>query len=895
MTHPLPPLISSHRLEGIDPGLLGGKGAQLAGLTLQGFPVPPWICLPTSASAALFDPIAAEAHALLAAVDLKTRSTVRSASEQLQGRLRTAGLPAPLRAELLEAFDRTFAQGARVAVRSSAQGEDSAKDSFAGQLDTFLHVTREGLLDRVIDCLASAYSERAIIYRKLRGLEGVTVRSAVVIQLMVDSRAAGILFTANPLTRDLGEAVVSAGLGLGEGVVGGTVESDTWFVRLDTGRVREQVVVPKRSRLVFDQARGTGTRHETIDAPEPALSAPQLEALLSLGKRVHANAGIPQDIEWAIDAQGELALLQTRPITTLEQGRESIFDNANIAENYPGLILPLTFSWVRWSYEVTFREASRRFGVPEEKLAAERSVHESMVGLLDGRLYYNIQNWYRLFEQIPGLDWSLDAWEKALGLQRRLKSQRPVGKLELLASRARLGARIARLMTGHTARAQKFLDRFAALEAELTRIDLTQQDLHGLLDLLDRLANELCAPFAVSVMNDFFTQQSYEGLAKLIARHGLGDPSELRNQLLCGEKGVESVAPVHSAVRLAGMIRGEPRALALFESQRSELEVWEALRVDPALSVLRAAVDEHIARFLNRLPEELKLEKPMLDENPGFLIASLRNFLRGGQQIQQMEAREAELRRKGEATVEAGLQGKPLQRAIFQLVLGRARSGVKWRENLRLARTRAHGVAKKIYRELGRRFAGSGLIEAPGDLHYLTLEELVGTVRGTAVSTDLRALIALRKREYEEHARKAARPGRVATHGAVTAALAASIPSTPAADTAGAGAEVLRGIGCGAGRVRARAKVVTDPQAEREIKGEILVAPTTDPGWVFLMVAAGGLISERGSLLSHTAIIGRELGIPTVVGVANATELIASGEELELDGSAGTVRRISRP
>ena len=248
-----------------------------------------------------------------------------------------------------------------------------------------------------------------------------------------------------------------------------------------------------------------------------------------------------------------------------------------------------------------------------------------------------------------------------------------------------------------------------------------------------------------------------------------------------------------------------------------------------------------------------------------------------------MERREVEIRTTAEQNLDRKLRGRPLHRWIVRLVLSRVRRGMKNRENLRLTRTRAFGMSKRIYRALGNRFVEKRLIDAASDVFFLSEEEIAGAVRGHALTQDLRQLILLRKHEYERFKEMSA-GGRIVTHGMVRAApLDDVVPAASHSD------QVLKGQGCSPGRVKGKARVIRDPASDLDLDGEVLVAPMTDPGWVFLMVASKGLISEKGSLLSHTAIIGRELGIPTIVGVKDATRRIASGQSIEIDGDAGTV------
>lgn len=866
-----------------DVALLGGKGARLAALGQAGLPVPPWICLTVVACAEILDSVRAEIDPIVAGLSWDDRGALRTASRRIADVLLARGLPEAVRRELLHRVER-LGPGP-VAVRSSVVGEDSARDSFAGQMDTFLHVGRDELVERVLACLASAFSERALLYRHLRGHDLSGVRAAVLVQRMIESRVSGVLFTANPTTGDRGEIVVSAGLGLGEGIVGGWVECDTWFLDARSGAIRERVIVEKRSRVAPEGPSG-GTRLFQLSEPvtSPALDDDQLARLVDLGRRVEALEGAPQDVEWAFDDDGRLFLLQARPITTLERARETVFDNSNVVESYPGISLPLTFSVVRESYEVIFRAAARRLGVPEATLQEGAAILAHLVGLIDGRIYYNIGNWYRLYAMIPGTEPFLPAWEKALGLERRfVRRADERSPTAPPSARRRVVRRVLAELRSLDGEVRSFVELVGAELESFRRIDLGALDAHELLELWERLLR-LREPFAVSVVNDFFTQQFYELLGRCIARWNLGDPATLRNELVCGEKGMESVEPVRSALRLTELVGADPALRSLFESDASDAEVWRRIATDPACAALHEAARRHFEQYGDRTLQELKLETPPLDETPEFLVAMIRNYLRGGKDVDTMERREREIRDRAEAQVVARLRGHPLRRLLFRFVLERSRRTIRHRENLRLARTRVNGMWKRVLRALARRLVAEGLLDTAEDAYYLTHQELEGVVRGASVTRDLRALVALRRREYAGFA--ATRPDpRIVTRGIVYRNRfeggAATVPL--------AGGRTLTGIGCSPGRVVAPARVVLDPQEHLDIRGEILVVPMTDPGWVFLMVAAGGLVSEKGSILSHTAIIGRELGIPTVVGVPDATRRVPDGATVELDGTRGTL------
>jgi pyruvate,water dikinase len=436
----------------------------------------------------------------------------------------------------------------------------------------------------------------------------------------------------------------------------------------------------------------------------------------------------------------------------------------------------------------------------------------------------------------------------------------------------------------------QFQQLFTTVLARFKAHPLDEQDAHDLVELYEDVSDQLLERYSISVVNDAFVQQMYALLGKLMTRWDLGDMTR-RNDLFTGGGSMESVRPVESLIRLAQRIRSEPELAALFADSTPEV-TWDRLQREPRFASFLAEVRRHFEEYGDRTFQELKLETPPADEVPELIIGLLRNYAApsDGTETRTLESlsRSVERRRAAEAAVDAALSGHPIRRAVFARVLARTRRMVDHRENLRLMRSRAFGMVKRIVRALGQRLARAGLISEPQDVFYLSIEEAFGAVRGTSVTRDLRTLVTMRRAEYDGYKDRPL-PSRVTARGIVLASVARSAgqaagPRPPATE--------LHGIGCSAGQVRARARVVRTPEHHLNIRGEILVAPMTDPGWVFLMVPAAGLIVERGSILSHTAIIGRELGIPTVVGVADATSVIADGQLLEIDGAAGTVRIV---
>lgn len=870
------------------PQRVGGKAHNLARLVDLELPVPPFLAITTDVFLEVRTRIAPAIDAALAGFS-GAREAAEAAHAAIEAAFLEAGLGLEDREALEAALSARFGPEDWLAVRSSALGEDSESDSFAGQLDTFLYVPRAGVCERVLRCFASAYSPRALLYRQTRGLDSRESAAAVVVQLMVEARAAGVFFTADPTTHERGRLVISAGLGLGEGIVADLVETDSVFVDLSSGALLEEVLRTKSERVVFDRAAGGGTRVEAVppaEAAAPALPLASRHELVALARKLDARFPVPQDSEWALDQTGKLFLLQTRPITTWlppPGERERIFDNSNVVEGYPTVTTPLTFSFVRQAYEVIFRDSALAFGVPKAVVAREKAMFSRMVSLVDGRIYYDLLNWYKLYGLVPGFEKRVRAWEAALGLEAR-EMDEPEGiwrRLGELPGFARgLYGMIKNLLKlrGEVA---AFSRRFRKVWEHFLATDLEACEAEELVELYEGLVRDLLERWEVTTVNDFYAFQFYEILGKLLERYGLCATGALRNDLLCGETGMESVEPVRSLVRLAEEVRASADLRGRFEREESDLLLWQELDQDPRLADFRFRLQRHLRLYGDRTLGELMLENPSLHEEPERLVSLIRGQLQSTRSVEDMEAHERTIRRKAESRLAAGLAGSPLRGALVRFVLGRTRESVKYRENLRLARTRAFGMVRRMFRRLGVLFAAQRLIEEPEDIFYLGVEEVIGTVRGGGLTRDLAALVRLRRGEFEGF-RERELPGRIWVKGI---AYARPFPPEVLEPVEGA----LKGIGASPGKIVGRVRVVLDPRSERGVAGEILVAKMTDPGWVFLMVTAAGMIVERGSLLSHTAIIGRELGIPTVVGVAGATQLLETGQRVEIDGELGTV------
>jgi pyruvate,water dikinase len=381
----------------------------------------------------------------------------------------------------------------------------------------------------------------------------------------------------------------------------------------------------------------------------------------------------------------------------------------------------------------------------------------------------------------------------------------------------------------------------------------------------------------------------FYGILHTLTVKWCGDENgSLQNDLLTGEGGIISAEPATRVREIANMAAPHP---ALVESlcSGSLAEIQQAMA---ALPVFVSAYQAYLDKFADRCLEELKLESATLRDDPLPLLRSIGHLARrlqaGG--IEKATGEPAP-REQAEKRVAAVLRGHSARRLLFGWVLKQTRARVRDRENLRFERTRVFGRVRLIFSELGKRLYALDRLQEPRDIFYLEVEEALGFVNGTATTTDLKGLVSIRKAEYARFKTLTAPADRFETCGIVNCG------QSFVGGTRHAGpddSEARAGIGCCPGLVRGQVHIITDPQNAEIRAGEILVAQRTDPGWIMLFPAAAGVLVERGSLLSHSAIVAREMGIPTIVALSEATSWLRDGDWIEMDGSSGLVRRLNQ-
>ena len=861
---------------------VGGKGANLFRLQRIGLPVPDFFCVGSAHFTAFVDARRRELDALIDLLPQTNDLDLPGLSARVKQVLADRPLPADLAASIAA---RLHDQGSEFfSVRSSARQEDSSAQSFAGLFHTSLYVRPAAVPEHIRNCWLSAFDAGILAYCRRRGVHPLDLELGVVVQRMVRSRVSGVMFTADPAGA-LSDVVVVAGLGLGEGIVSDAVESDTFRIdRLD--RTIRSEINRKNWRIEFDAESGTGTRRAAVSEPlatQAALPSEVIGELVGLGLRAEAAFGDYQDVEWAVDDRGAIAVLQSRPITTIPPGDLTIFDNSNIVEGYPGVSLPLTFSFLKNGYGRNFSRMVAALGVPRRLIAEHQAVFQNMVGYVDGRIYYNLSNWYAIVNLNPVLGRRFTpAFNDMIGVRREARGTPSTpGPLDGVGQLFVVACTLAYRYVTLSPMMRRYQRDYRRFDEYSRRLQPESMTTHALSRAIGEASRMVFSMIYRPLINDLLLMLQVALNKGLMHRMGIANGDEVLNGLMCGEQGMASVLPVHSLMHLAELLKHDD-----VPADIRPAVLMERIQSEPALSGIRAAIAEHVRLYGDRCPEELKFETDTFREAPVRLLETALRHRASGVRIADLQTGEARIRGEAEAELSRQIKGRPMLGSMLRVGVGRMRMLLRNREAGRLDRARIVGIFRTLYRTMGRKLAGERTLSAADDIYYLTEDEIHGIVNGSSVFFDvngLQAAISQRK------AALAAARSRWPAERLTFRGTGIRNPVHQARVAAAATDSTLTGTPCSPGIVTGEAIIVDDPHTAPDVTGNIIVAHMTDPGWVFLMIASAGLVVEKGSLLSHTAIIGRELGIPTIVGVQHAATRIRSGQWIRIDGAKGEI------
>ncbi|WP_336053110.1 rifamycin-inactivating phosphotransferase [Streptomyces sp. CA2R101] len=861
-----------HEADETQVAVVGGKGAHLGGLSrIDGIRVPGGFCVTTDA----FRRIMAEAPSIddrldqLAHLNPDDREAIRTLSAEIRRTIEGIAIPGDLAAEITRALARLGEQSA-CAVRSSATAEDLPTASFAGQQDTYLNVVGPAaVLRHVSRCWASLFTERAVTYRQHNGIDHRTVHMAVVVQQMVFPQAAGVLFTADPVTGNRKVATVDAGFGLGEALVSGLVNPDVFTVR--HGEVVTKAIAAKQ-RAVQALPAG-GTREVAIDAQrqeQPALTDAQAVRLVQLGRRIEAHFGRPQDIEWCL-VDDDFQIVQSRPITTLfpipETGDQEnhVFVSVGHQQMMTDPMKPLGLSMWQLTAMVPMHEAAGRLFVDVTRRLASPA---SRAGLLDlmGR----------------GDPLVRDALETVLDLDGFVPSLPDAGP-----GGPPAGGAPAPIETD-PAVVTELIERSQASIAALER-DIRTKTGPALFDFLLEAFEE-----HKRVLSDPLNFQAI--MAGMEATWWLND----KLQEWLGEKNAADTLTLSAPgnvtsemglalLDVADVIRPQPEVVAFLQGALDEGlpdgGFLDELAKLAGGTEARDAIEGYLDRYGMRCVGEIDITRPRWRERPTSLVPvildNVRNFEPGAAERRFEQGRQKA--RKKEQDVLSRLRALPdgdRKADEAKRMIDRVRTFIGYREYPKYGIVSRYFVYKQALLAEAGRLVQADVLPEEEDIFYLTFQELHDVVRSHQVAD---GLIQQRKDAFRSY--QALTPPRVLTSDGEAFSGAYRRDDVPAG--------ALTGLPVSAGTIEGRARVILD-MAEADLEaGDILVTTFTDPSWSPLFVAVAGLVTEVGGLMTHGAVIAREYGLPAVVGVEQATRLIRDGQRIRVHGTDGYVEILS--
>jgi pyruvate,water dikinase len=864
----------------------GGKGLNLVRLTRAGFPVPRGFIIETESY-----------RAFVAANDLqrKIEGAIRGlsaddgrgleyASEKIRSAFSAGTVPKEVSWPIRAAYESL--KDTPVAVRSSATAEDLPDLSFAGQQDTYLNIIGENeVLKAVVNCWSSLWTARAISYRIRNDIPQEDAALAVVLQEMVPSEVSGVLFTANPLTGLRSEAVIDATLGLGEALVSGQVEPDHYLVNSDSGEILAKTMGAKTISTRAKPGGGVETIAEHASKRQ-ALPDAEIRQLALLGQKVQELYGAPQDIEWAF-AQGRLYLLQARAITSLFPIPEETLDPLKIWISFgavQGLVGPLT-PLGRDTILHFAAGAARMFGLQR------RPDEMDVFGIAGERIWIKISDILRhplgnrVFTGALGfIEPSIKQILKPLAADPRLGAGRGRLKLSTLRGLVRffvpIVAQAVRTMLDPVkARA----DFEAAIEARLQSSQIAAApDRFGRLANITEFIRERVATAFPFLLPKFIPVMGPSLAALNLLREVASENPGLALEVTRGLPRNVTTEMDLALWQTAASLHAEPGAEAVFrETSAPELAARYLQGTLPPAA--QAAIAGFMDRYGMRGVGEIDLGQPRWRENPAPVMQTLKSYLQidpehapalvfanGERAAHAAVERLAAMARKGPA----GWLKEKLVRAAAR----RIRLLMGARESPKFFAIRVMGIARQPLLEVGREFVEAGTIDRPDDLVFLQLSELDSLARNEP--RDWKVLIAERRAAFEREARRRQVPRVLVSDGRAFYEGLGSETDT---------ADVITGSPVSPGLVEGVVHVILDPHQSQLAPGEILVCPGTDPAWTPLFMAAGGLITEVGGMMTHGSVVAREYGIPAVVGVHQATTRLKTGQRIRLDGTAGKI------
>jgi len=574
----------------------------------------------------------------------------------------------------------------------------------------------------------------------------------------------------------------------------------------------------------------------------------KVEEMLDISKSITKHFGKYLDIEFAI-ANDIIYILQVRKITTINDDNPLVFDNSNIVESYPRTSLPLTISFVNDIYSGVFRGVCKRILKNKKELEKKSTTFNNMIGSVNGRIYYKISNWYSLIKCLPFSKKIIPIWQEMLGVKNKSYDNEREDIVLFVRFMTYINSFIEFVRVSKNMK--RLEKKFCKVNEEFYKEFKDSLNEEEILSLYNKVGEELLSCWDITLINDIYAFV-YTGLLKKRLKKKYDNHEQIANKYISGISNIESLKPIKELIKIA------------YNKDKYTKEEYDI------------KIQEYIKVYGDRNVEELKLESKTFRTDPKLLEDKINEYRKDMNKLEK----------NYHTLLDDNVSYDYIEKEdiITRFFIKKCMLGIKNREISRLNRSRIFGMIRAMFLRLGEIYCNKGLIEKEDDIFYLTLDEIQSMASKNEVKIDI---IAKRKEEYKVYKCLPAYSRIIFMNEEFD-----KHHTNVNMNKLYTNDKVLRGIPCSNGKVRAKALVITDINKAKDVKDKILITKMTDPGWVFLLATAKGIISEKGSLLSHTAIISRELHIPSIVGVDNLLSTIKTGDLIEMDASKGIINII---
>ena len=849
-------------------------------------------------------------HARLRGLNVENLTEIADASREIEACIMKTDLPKAFTEHLAEMASPLLKHGP-VAVRSSACGEDSDDAAFAGQLDTCLGITTLPTLgNAVLRCWSSYWSHRSLVYQLARKVQLTSM--GVIIQIQIDARFSGVLFTRNVQSPTTNQLVLEYCEGLGEKLVSGEITPTSLtldtngHVLLETSSASHAATDPESPK---NDSKSSSQKEQISQAANATVSqhlSPSLiQQLAQTGRQLETQFDHPQDIEWSVDQADAISILQSRPITTIEKPAQAVvWSNANVNENFPEPICPLLYSIASCGYYHYFRNMAIAFGVAQTRIDSMEYPLQNIIGTHAGRMYYNLSNIHAVLRAVPFGEFLAESFNQFVGAEStatnhespswKSLSRGKFSELREMLYIARKAAKRFRHLERGVSRFERTVDQFAI---ESDPAQLPNLDTQELLTLWRRCLS-IRSNWTDAAMADAASMIYYRLSGSFLSREFTSDDDRaMVNRLLSGLCDIVSGLPTEKLWNISRSIRKNKTLTKAFAKESPE-QLWQRIETDDSLKEIAEELQEFLDHWGFRCSGELMLTTASYQEAPATLLPVLASFvqLEGPSPREHLETQQ-QLREQTTQRILKELQPRaairflpyPRKTHIASWLLRATQRSVACRERARLKQALLYSRVRRIALAIGEKLTHPHHLNHADDIFFLTHQEIEELLAGTSMlPNSIGKLADLRRTELNAWSQHTP-PDRLEVPAGKY-----WLPNETISTKSSGDRNWNEGIGVSGGSIVGRAVVLTSPDQFAEVaEGDILVTRQTDPGWGPILFLVRGLVMERGGMLSHGAILAREYGIPTAVAIHDATKRIKTGDTIEVDGDLGRVEIIS--